>query len=140
MTLWYTSHVIRRALLLVAAAHLLGCPGFGDEEFQNVPDFPTYDPHVKAILDARCIECHMVPPQNGAPTGFRLDQYDDDGLNVGAGGVGCEIKNRAVDRNPSQMPPVPRDVLDPSETETVRRWVEQGRKNILTDAPLAPCP
>src|SRR5688572_19284791 len=106
--------ILRRSGLLLISALLLACPGFGDEDAGNVPDVPTYVDHVKPILDEHCVVCHVDPPQNGAAGGMVLDQYadvlDSSGGQVasGAGSLGCLIKFRAVDEQPTAMPPPPR--------------------------------
>lgn len=120
---------------LLATPFLLACPGFGDEEVGGIPEFPTYDVDVKPILDASCVPCHAVPPQAGAPPGFRLDQYEDDvnGV-VGAYVVRFDIQFRAVDA--ANMPPATRPdlALTPEQRETIDRWVDQGAPKTVSSA------
>lgn len=112
---------------LLTAPFLLACPGFGDETVGGIPSNPTYDVDVKPILDQHCVPCHSVPPQGGAPVGFRLDQYEDDlAGNQGVLTYSGAIQNRAVDQN--NMPPATRPDLatSPIDRATIDLWVDQG--------------
>ena len=119
----------------------IGCPGFGDEGATDVPENPTYSVEVKPILDAHCATCHTVPPANGAPDYMRLDQYEDSngGTVFGAGSMCCAAKFRAVDGIPAVMPPPPNPRLNPTESEIVRRWADQGCRNFPTEPIGSPC-
>ncbi len=132
----------RRLLVCVSALVLFGCPG--EEDAPNVPENPTYDPDVKAILDASCLSCHDVPPATGAPDYMRLDQYEDTpgppNTTFGAGFMCCVIKQRAVDHNPSQMPPPPNPPLGAADSEIIRRWAAQGCRNLPAEPIGTPCP
>src|SRR5688500_1805624 len=123
----------------------LGCPGFGNEEAGDVPDVPTYDDHVKVILDAHCLDCHVDPPANGAPNGMVLEQYEEvlDGsggvIASGAGSLGCLIKTRAADNQPTALPPPPREILDPTSKAILVNWAATGRLKATTSPALEPC-
>lgn len=109
---------------------LSACPGFGDEEppsaFGEVPERPTYTEHVKAILDMHCVECHGVTPRNGAPSGVRLDVYDDPLNGLGALRWAPRIVARAVEGGGNPMPPTTRPQLGDVDRQILARWVEQG--------------
>ncbi len=111
---------------LLAAPFLLACPGFGDETVGGIPTNPTYDVDVKPILDEKCVPCHTVPPQAGAPNCLRFDQYADDGTNQGVFTNRFNIQNRVVDQN--NMPPASRPELatSPTERAIIDLWVDQG--------------
>ena len=118
---------MRRAAFLLLLA-LTGCPGFGNED-PVVPAQVTYNDNIKAILDAHCIKCHVVPPKNGAPTGFRLDQYADDN----AGNQGAMNKAPLIKSNTDIdfMPLAPNPHLTQLEKDTIARWIDQGTRESL---------
>ena len=131
----------------LAVPFALACGGFGSATGDPVPVRPVYDPDVKAILDQHCTLCHVVPPRNGAPSYMRLDQYEDtalpDGTFIrGAGFMGCGIEFRAVQGNPTFMPPANQNQpqLDPNEKETIKRWAAHGLPEFVTSTDGAPCP
>ena len=116
-------------MLVLLLSQLCGCPGFGkvplDDGSGTVPDAPTYDEHVGAILDNYCAPCHTVPPQNGAPDDFRLDQYADDGDLSGAASKADRIAERAGGSNAS-MPPSGNTAPTQVERDTLAAWVADG--------------
>src|SRR5437870_3469684 len=117
----------RRIVFVLGMGFLLGCPGFGNDSGGAVNPTPSYTDDVAPILNGHCTVCHVVPPQNGAPAGFRMDQYDDDANgNFGAFTYRCLIKNRAGEGIPSFMPPAGQPPLTPSERQTLLKWVEDG--------------
>ncbi len=114
-----------RRILLVAVPFALACPGLGDESAGDVPDRPTWDEHIQPIMDDHCVLCHGENPVGGAPSGFRLDQYADEGSVDGGFTMGERIEARASDGSPSFMPPG--ETLDPTSRETISKWVDIGK-------------
>jgi uncharacterized membrane protein len=77
---------------------------------------------VKAVLATNCAVpgCHSLPtPQNG------LDFADDCTIV----GQGLRIKARAVDANPSQMPPLPNPALSAVDKQKIVDWINAGGKH-----------
>lgn len=112
------------------AAALTACPGFGDEEpaghFTEVPAFPTYEQHVKVILDDECVECHSATPTNGAPSSIRMDVYDNVGSVLGAGTLSSRIVTRSVDSPANPMPPTSRAPVGAIDKAILEKWHELG--------------
>jgi hypothetical protein len=131
-----------RIVLFSLGCSLAACPGFGSDSSTSVA-LPAYSSDVKPILDGHCIKCHTLPPQNGAPTGFRLDVYDDapgGQQPLGAFTMLCLIKSRAVDGVPSFMPPSGEPPLNADEKATLLGWADDGGIRDPGDPPLTPCP
>ena len=129
--------MVRRAALVLAIPFLLACPGLGDEDGGDVPESPTWNEHVQAILADHCAACHTDTPQNGAPDGFRFDAYEGDADDLGAFDMRCDIRNRAVNGAPSFMPPS--GALGATERATLERWIEQGGRESAEDPIGTPC-
>jgi hypothetical protein len=83
---------------------------------------PSYVNDVRPILEANCARCHAYPSANGAPTGFRLDVFDDtttdDGKLIwGAQSMAGYI---AIRTGEGTMPPT--FPLDDWQVETLSNW------------------
>jgi hypothetical protein len=73
-------------------------------DIPSAPAHPTYDNDVHPYIADHCLVCHSSPPDNGAPSTFRLDVFNDPTVS-GAGDMALEMINDAVYSNPHQMPP-----------------------------------
>jgi len=100
----------RRALLL---GLLAACGG-------SAPTVPTWVADVEPILSANCVRCHYQP--SAAPTGFRLDVYDDTTVGTrtirGAKSM-AEFVSAKVDAG--DHPPVGPS-LDKRQKDILRNW------------------
>ncbi len=129
--------IVRRYPLwiLLALPMLTGCPGFGDEEppslFAEVPDVPTYQEHIKPLMEARCVECHADTPTLGAPDGFRLDVLEDTG---GEGGLRTQAFRSKARMDALTMPPISRPPTTDIERQIFDRWIECGLPDTAADA------
>ena len=128
------------AIAVLCCASLAGCSGGGPSD--PVPTRPAYVPDIQRITYNHCAVCHTVPPQHGAPDFYDFTQYDDDSAGKqGVFNAGCIIKQRAVNGNPSFMPPAGQVPLTPDERETIARWAEDGRIRLVGDTAAGPvCP
>lgn len=105
---------------------LAGCPGFGSGGppggLEEAVEHPTYVDDVKPILDANCIQCHTSPPNEGAPSTFRLDVYETEGDVLGAGDKADRIAARTESGTmPKGGPPLPQ-----AEVDTLAAWSDDG--------------
>jgi len=127
----------RQLAIPLLLALLTACPGFGDQDpagqFTEVPAFPTYEQHVKIILDGACVECHTATPTNGAPPGIRLDVYDDTSSASGARSLASRIVTRAVDSPANPMPPTSRAPIGAIDKAILRKWNELGAPRNAAD-------
>lgn len=130
--------MLRRAGFLLTLPFLLACPGLGDEEGGDVPENPTWNDDIQPILAENCATCHTDTPSNGAPDGFRLDSYADDADDIGAFQFRCDVRNRAVNGNPSFMPPST-GPIGSTERATIERWIEQGAPEFAGGPTGTPC-
>lgn len=117
-------------LIVLSSLASIGCPGFGSEEpggdFSELPENPTWE-DVSPLLDAYCNDCHSVPPQEGAPGGFRYDVCEDADGTLGASSRAQRLEVRTIQKVPSSMPPPTYSPQPtPDDTEILRRWVENG--------------
>ena len=119
-----------RSALLVALSmtipFALACPGLGDGEGGTVPGEPTYVDHVQAIMVEHCTECH-APGGDQEGLGFDLGAYASIATSfTGAFDMRCLVVDRAVEGNPSFMPP--EGAIPSVQRLTIERWVEQGAR------------
>lgn len=96
----------------------------------------TFEQHVKAIFDAKCISCHGPAKQKGK---YRCDTLE---LTMKPGAVEevIAIPGNAKDSplyqmvlgigdyEEEKMPPDGKDELTPAEVEIVKAWIDQGAK------------
>ena len=129
---------------IVAVALLAGCPGFGGTSSNGlfeppVPSCPTYDTHVRIIMEAYCVECHGEVPANGGPPGLRLDLYSASGDDSGTVELADRIVFRGLDSG-NPMPPLwwTYPQLDPLEIEIVENWITAGHPETAADCGDAP--
>ena len=57
---------------------MTSCTSVSEEDLIDqipIEDFITYNSQVKPIIDNNCINCHSMPPENGAP--MSLVNYND---------------------------------------------------------------
>lgn len=104
---------------LLAIAWLAGCAACAPE----TPDAPTWLADVRPILAANCIRCHGSPAIGGAPTGFRLDVYDDtvvDGRTIRGARSMAEFIAARDDEPPRGAQPSGR------QREILDRWAAGG--------------
>jgi len=115
-----------RILLCGLALFISACGGLGDESLR-VETEVTWTTDIQQLLADNCVRCHQSPSQNGAPTGFRFDQYQRGELDSSRDGAFeklARIKARAVDQIPSAMPPG--GTLTPGERAILNTWIENG--------------
>ncbi len=90
----------------------------------EVPDEPTWAEDIAPILAANCVRCHTVPATGGAPSGFRLDSYDDwvadDGTVIRGAATMASFIYVRIDSELFPMPP--RFPLTARQSETVENW------------------
>ncbi|NND51242.1 MAG: hypothetical protein HKN54_02475 [Flavobacteriaceae bacterium] len=60
---------------LLLAFALMNCTFDSPDDLIEVTEIPegemiSYNNHVKIIIDNNCLNCHSMPPQNGAPMGL----------------------------------------------------------------------
>ncbi len=101
------------AALVLASGFLVSC-GFGSNACPPAPDVCPAPATVQKVLDDKCGQCHSVPPQNGAPAGFRLDRLD------GANGAQSVADNVIVQIDSGAMPR--EGSLTDGERETLHDW------------------
>lgn len=87
---------------------------------------PTWTADIQPLLQSRCVPCHTSPPNNGAPSTFRFDRYNQDeagGTLNGAFEMRERIRARAVVEGsmPYGGPPLPQE-----ERTLLRRWIDAG--------------
>lgn len=92
---------------------------------------PTWNDDIQQLLATNCAICHTDPPQNGAPSTFRLDRYDraEAGDRDGAFDKRTRILARAVNNDPSAMPPSFAPVTSPlvaGNKALLQRWIDAG--------------
>jgi hypothetical protein len=130
--------VRRLALVLVAAA---GCGGLGDDPpvdlFTSVPEQPTYVDHIAPLMRFYCDDCHgsggtgEPEPSLTGSGDFVSDVYDSTGTGTyeGVYDARFRIRRRAIDLEPSPMPPPGLTRMGPVDAAVYERWLEH-------DAPL----
>lgn len=92
-----------------------GCSSSGSSTINYAPAGPLFSA-VKNILNTYCTSCH------GSPSGQNGINYNDDCVIISQK---ARIKARAVDANPSQMPPSGAG-LTVAERTAVTAWVNAG--------------
>lgn len=115
------------AIAAVALAGVLA--GCGPE----VPANPTYEQHVRPILQARCVRCHSNPPvvEMGAPmeplpgpmdfvTEAELRRTENAGAFAFIIAAYAYAKGQV--NPPGIMPPAPAAPLEDWQIETLERW------------------
>jgi cytochrome c5 len=99
---------------------------------------PVYNGVVGSILNASCASCHSDVQQFGAPSFFRLDQFETRHQVLGAGdmaGCTCVSTAQAMPDSPLRMPFQPLwSPLCDSDRETLRRWADRGAPQKASDA------
>lgn len=103
-----------------------------------LPEFVTYNVHIRPILSNSCYACHGFDPET-REAGLRLDTPEgayaslrgtETEFAIAPGDPGkSEVLARVVSKNPEEMMPPPtfhKDPLTEREVELIRRWIEQG--------------
>ena len=122
-------------MLMTAMLWLMACPGLGTGSGGGGVEDPTWVDDVEPLLVEHCATCHTSPAVGGAPSTFRLDRYVDEGDVAGAFSMADRIVARAVDFDPSQMPPGSAPALEASDQQTLVRWVETGAPELAAEEP-----
>jgi hypothetical protein len=93
-------------------------------DISSVPPNPTYAQDVRPYLADHCLLCHSSPPDNGAPSTFRLDVLGDTGSISGAHFMALQMIGDAVSATPHQMPPG--GGLGPNGKRLLVNWFANG--------------
>jgi hypothetical protein len=115
--------------ILLALVGVAGCA-------PAAPDAPTWTEDVQPIVRANCIRCHGEPRIQNAPSGFRLDRYED----TGAGdnvilGAASKASRMAVRTGAGTMPKT-YELTDRQKT-IIQRWADNGAPRGPIDGPDA---
>ncbi len=94
----------------------------------------TYLKDAKAILDAKCANCHGVPAAGGSPATFRLDRYETADL-PGAFSKAASVAARV---EAGTMPQAGSPALTDAEKRTLLDWVRGGAKQGTETEPPNP--
>ncbi|MBA3398099.1 MAG: hypothetical protein H0T89_36070 [Deltaproteobacteria bacterium] len=93
----------------------------------DVPAAPSFQQDIQPILAANCVRCHGTPAIGGAPSGFRLDMFEDveviDPSGVGLitiAGAKSQSSRIAARAAAGEMPP--RFPLDDWQIEMLENW------------------
>jgi hypothetical protein len=108
------------ATYTIGAKDADGCIKTGSATVTDAPAGINFSA-VRAVLQANCAlsGCHVAPsPQGGL--NFTID--------CTIVGAWDRIKARAVDANPSQMPPAPNPVLSAADKQKILDWIAAGHK------------
>ena len=108
---------------------LIACPGFGTQDPNagiTVPENPTWDGDVEAILVSNCAACHGAPPNASGQADFRLDVYDDEGDIRGAFSQRDRILACAVNGEGGFMPQGSPSGPPPEDKAILEAWVLDG--------------
>lgn len=113
-----------KGLLLLLALAPVAC-NYGIRDIAQVPDNPTFNRDIYPLFADHCLVCHGSPPDRGAPSYFRLDQYADSGGVAGAQSMAAAALG---DVQSGRMPPAAQagDGLGPNGVEMLARWVQNG--------------
>lgn len=110
--------------VVLMAALVVGCTkDEGKVPVEAAPvsgcDTITYTKHIKPIIDASCAlsGCHAGTTSNPLLTSYDLVKEKAE-----------RVKSRAVDANPSIMPPSPNTPLTAEQKQLVTCWLENGKK------------
>jgi SprB repeat len=104
----------------IAARDVDGCIKTGTATVSDAPAGTTFSA-VRAVLQLNCAisGCHVAPaPQGGL--NFTID--------CTIVGAWDRIKARAVDANPSQMPPAPNPALSAADKQKILDWIAAGHR------------
>lgn len=105
------------------------CPGFGNEEVEEVQTVPTFDNDIKPIFDRLCNECHGVDRSQGANLPIRYDLCEDS-IEKGVTLEGAKSKAQRADaRSKSKNPMPPLDYAEqptPEDKARIAKWVAEG--------------
>lgn len=115
------------ALSVLALVALSGCSG--------EPSL-TYQGNVKALLDAKCVSCHVPGGPGTEKSGLRLDSYDammkgtKFGPVVVAGSSVSSTLYRLVSgrADPSIRMPHGQAALPEADVQMIAAWIDQGAK------------
>ncbi len=102
---------LHQGILAAGMLVVLGCA-------PDVPAQPTWTKDVRPILLANCVRCHGEEPSGGAPTGFRLDRYEDSDAR-GVRTMARYLAHRAGDLG--QMPPNG-PALSDRQRDILKKW------------------
>ena len=97
----------------------------GDQDITLDETWPWFEEHIHPIMVRYCVACHGEQPAGGGPSGFRLDVCEDEMVS-GAKLMASRIVARAIEGQPSFMPPGSILSLSASESSLIKRWVEIG--------------
>src|SRR5690606_19917118 len=111
---------MRRSSLLAALVLVWACGSDEPPDIGSVPEYPTYDEHIRPFLADHCLLCHGDRPRQGAPSDFRLDVYEDVDGKLGAKSM-AEAMADMVERG--KMPPDGTGV-GPNARKMFRRWAD----------------
>lgn len=109
-----------RLLTACVVALVFGCGGGPIEEVDPgaVPSAPSWNEHVRPLLDRYCQSCHSGQTLGGAPHGYDFVSYEL---------VVCEWDELAkVMLEERSMPPGGARRPDARELATLERWASQG--------------
>jgi len=60
--------------VILSTLFIFGCTFDSPDDLIESTEIPegeiNYNSHVKTIIDNNCLNCHSMPPQNGAPMGL----------------------------------------------------------------------
>ena len=118
------------------AALLRSRAPFGDSApvdlFDTVPAQPTYDEHVAPLMRFYCDDCHGggaagegTPTLTGA-SDFASDVFASTDTRQGVYEARFRIRRRAIDFEPSPMPPVGLTRMGPVDRAVFDRWLDDG--------------
>lgn len=99
-----------------------GCGGDEAPDVDSVPEYPSYDEHIRPFLANHCILCHGERPRSGAPSHFRLDVYEDQDGKLGARSMATTMAD-VLEKG--EMPPDGVGV-GPNAKKMFRRWADLG--------------
>ncbi len=88
-----------------------------------MPDNPTYESHVKFIIEEKCSLCHSSESGRMAED-ISYDKYSDCIPKKGGHRGWKGIEEAAIEEK--SMPPGSKERLTPKETAILLRWKEQG--------------
>ena len=111
--------------------------GYG-EKHDDLPEFVTFNAHIRPILSNTCYSCHGFDPET-REAGLRLDTpegaysslrgTETDFAIVPGDPDRSEVLARIISTDPQEMMPPPtfhKEPLDEREVALIRRWIEQG--------------
>ncbi|MBF0154787.1 MAG: hypothetical protein HQL64_13685 [Magnetococcales bacterium] len=90
---------------------------------------------IQPILVYRCLECHKEGGKGEIESGLRLDTYEGlmkgtkNGKIILPGNALASTLNQLVSGQAALRMPHNKKPLTPCETESIRRWIQQGAKN-----------